>query len=79
MWERPSGWLPLPRRLPLKTTIVPSNTVFDYYDGWTYEDGAFRFAFYPELADGNNCQPPQPRTVESREAKCIAPWKKVKI
>src|ERR1700704_2147771 len=30
---------------PHLTTIVPANTAADYYEGWTYENGAFRLNF----------------------------------
>lgn len=38
-------WLAATATPPALKTIVPSNTASDYYDGWTYEDGAFRLAF----------------------------------
>ncbi|NVN11717.1 CocE/NonD family hydrolase [Nguyenibacter vanlangensis] len=38
-------WLAATASPPSLKTIVPSNTGSDYYDGWTYEDGAFRLAF----------------------------------
>lgn len=38
-------WLAATGTPPALKTIVPSNTASDYYDGWTYEDGAFRLAF----------------------------------
>jgi len=38
-------WLAATTTPPALKTIVPSNTASDYYDGWTYEDGAFRLAF----------------------------------
>ena len=38
-------WLAAIATPPSLKTIVPSNTASDYYDGWTYEDGAFRLAF----------------------------------
>ncbi len=38
-------WLAATATPPSLKTIVPSNTASDYYDGWTYEDGAFRLAF----------------------------------
>ncbi len=38
-------WLAATTSPPHLTTIVPSNTASDYYDGWTYEDGAFRLGF----------------------------------
>jgi hypothetical protein len=38
-------WLAATTMPPALKTIVPSNTASDYYDGWTYEDGAFRLAF----------------------------------
>ncbi len=33
------------RTPPHLVTIVPTNTSSDYYQNWTYEDGAFRLAF----------------------------------
>ena len=46
-------WLAATATPPALKTIVPSNTASDYYDGWTYEDGAFRLAFieYWMMAD----------------------------
>ena len=38
-------WLAAEARPPHLTTIVPANTSADYYDGWTYENGAFRLNF----------------------------------
>lgn len=38
-------WLAATAAPPSLKTIVPSNTASDYYDGWTYEDGAFRLDF----------------------------------
>jgi len=38
-------WLAATAAPPSLKAIVPSNTGSDYYDGWTYEDGAFRLAF----------------------------------
>ncbi|MFF0492343.1 CocE/NonD family hydrolase [Nocardia sp. NPDC004068] len=38
-------WLAAVETPPHLTTIVPANTASDYYDGWTYEGGAFRLAF----------------------------------
>jgi len=38
-------WLAATASPPSLKAIVPSNTASDYYDGWTYEDGAFRLAF----------------------------------
>lgn len=38
-------WLAAVSAPPSLKTIVPSNTGSDYYDGWTYEDGAFRLGF----------------------------------
>ncbi|MFE3956334.1 CocE/NonD family hydrolase [Nocardia sp. NPDC059091] len=38
-------WLAAVGAPPHLTTIVPANTASDYYDGWTYEGGAFRLAF----------------------------------
>lgn len=38
-------WLAATATPPALKTIVPSNTASDYYDGWTYEDGAFRLDF----------------------------------
>ena len=38
-------WLAATATPPSLKTIVPSNTASDYYDGWTYENGAFRLGF----------------------------------
>jgi hypothetical protein len=38
-------WLAATAAPPHLAAIVPSNTASDYYQGWTYEDGAFRLAF----------------------------------
>jgi putative CocE/NonD family hydrolase len=38
-------WLAATAAPPSLKAIVPTNTASDYYDGWTYEDGAFRLAF----------------------------------
>lgn len=38
-------WLAAEARPPHLATIVPANTSADYYDGWTYENGAFRLNF----------------------------------
>jgi len=38
-------WLAAETAPPHLTTIVPSNTASDYFDGWTYEGGAFRLNF----------------------------------
>ncbi|WP_068000699.1 CocE/NonD family hydrolase [Nocardia pseudobrasiliensis] len=38
-------WLAAVETPPHLTTIVPANTSSDYYDGWTYDGGAFRLAF----------------------------------
>jgi uncharacterized protein len=38
-------WLAATSSPPSLKAIVPSNTASDFYDGWTYEDGAFRLAF----------------------------------
>lgn len=38
-------WLAAEARPPHLKTIVPANTAADYYNDWTYEDGAFRLAF----------------------------------
>jgi putative CocE/NonD family hydrolase len=38
-------WLAAIRTPPHLVTIVPANTSSDYYQNWTYEDGAFRLAF----------------------------------
>jgi len=38
-------WLAATATPPALKAIVPSNTASDYYNGWTYEDGAFRLAF----------------------------------
>jgi uncharacterized protein len=38
-------WLAAETAPPHLTTIVPANTASDYYDGWTYENGALRLNF----------------------------------
>lgn len=38
-------WLAAETAPPHLATIVPANTASDYYDGWTYENGAFRLNF----------------------------------
>ncbi|GEN58994.1 CocE/NonD family hydrolase [Acetobacter nitrogenifigens] len=38
-------WLAATASPPALKAIIPSNTGDDYYDGWSYEDGAFRLAF----------------------------------
>jgi putative CocE/NonD family hydrolase len=38
-------WLAAGTAPPHLTTIVPANTSSDYYEGWTYENGAFRVNF----------------------------------
>ncbi|MFI0977565.1 CocE/NonD family hydrolase [Streptomyces sp. NPDC021093] len=38
-------WLAAKERPPHLKTIVPDKTSDDYYDGWTYEGGAFRLNF----------------------------------
>jgi putative CocE/NonD family hydrolase len=38
-------WLAAEAAPPHLTTIVPANTASDYYEGWTYENGAFRLNF----------------------------------
>jgi len=38
-------WLAAETAPPHLATIVPTNTASDYFDGWTYEDGAFRLNF----------------------------------
>lgn len=38
-------WLAATASPPALRAIVPANTASDYYDGWTYEDGAFRLHF----------------------------------
>ncbi|MBO0875711.1 MAG: CocE/NonD family hydrolase [Pseudonocardia sp.] len=38
-------WLAAETAPPHLAAIVPSNTASDYYQGWTYEDGAFRLNF----------------------------------
>lgn len=38
-------WLAATGGPPSLKAIVPSNTASDYYDGWTYENGAFRLGF----------------------------------
>jgi uncharacterized protein len=38
-------WMAAETAPPHLATIVPANTSSDYYDGWTYENGAFRLNF----------------------------------
>lgn len=38
-------WLAAETTPPHLKTIIPSNTASDYYEGWTYEGGAFRLNF----------------------------------
>ena len=38
-------WLAAETGPPHLATIVPANTASDYYEGWTYEHGAFRLNF----------------------------------
>jgi uncharacterized protein len=38
-------WLAAETAPPHLTTIVPANTASNYYEGWTYENGAFRLNF----------------------------------
>ncbi|MFG1795269.1 CocE/NonD family hydrolase [Nocardia sp. NPDC049149] len=45
-------WLAAVETPPHLTTIVPANTASDYYDGWTYEGGAFRLGFVEPWAVG---------------------------
>jgi uncharacterized protein len=45
-------WLAATTKPPHLTTIVPTNTASDYYDGWTYEGGEFRLAFVQPWAIG---------------------------
>lgn len=45
-------WLAATRTPPHLATIVPANTSSDYYDGWTYEGGAYRLGFVTPWAAG---------------------------
>jgi len=45
-------WLAATAQPPHLTTIVPTNTASDYYDGWTYEGGEFRLGFVQPWAIG---------------------------
>ncbi|RJO68192.1 CocE/NonD family hydrolase [Nocardia panacis] len=45
-------WLAATETPPHLRTIVPANTAADYYDGWTYEGGAFRLGFVEPWAMG---------------------------
>ncbi len=38
-------WLPATQRPPHLKAIVPAMTSSDYYEGWTYQNGAFSLAF----------------------------------
>ncbi len=44
-YDGATQWLAATAAPPALKAIVPSNTASDYYDGWTYEDGAFRLHF----------------------------------
>ena len=52
-------WLAATAMPPHLTTIVPTNTASDYYDGWTYEGGEFRLAFVQPWAIGLRRRPPR--------------------
>lgn len=43
-------WLAAETGPPHLVTIVPANTASDYYEGWTYENGAFRLNFIEQWA-----------------------------
>jgi uncharacterized protein len=74
-------WLAATASPPSLKAIVPSNTASDYYDGWTYEDGAFRLAFIENwmtetIATSAAVKRGDLRTVETLKAaaKDIAKW-----
>ncbi len=46
-------WLAAEAAPPHLATIVPTNTSSDYYQGWNYEDGAFRLNFVEPWAMGD--------------------------
>lgn len=46
-------WLAAETAPPHLATIIPSNTSSDYFNGWTYEDGAFRLNFIDAWAVGD--------------------------
>src|SRR5262249_49057685 len=49
----PTQGLAAPPAPPHLATIVPANTASDYYEGWTYEGGAFRLNFIEPWAMGD--------------------------
>jgi len=74
-------WLAATATPPSLKAIVPSNTASDYYDGWTYEDGAFRLAFIENwmtetIATSAAANRKDARTIESLKtaAKEMARW-----
>ena len=74
-------WLAATAAPPSLKAIVPSNTASDYYDGWTYEDGAFRLAFIENwmtetIATSAAVNRKDDRTVQSLKAagKEMARW-----
>ncbi len=59
-------WLAATQAPPHLTTIVPMHTASNYYDGWTYQDGAFSQAFiqsWPMLTIAQSAMDQQGRPV----------------
>ena len=74
-------WLAAETAPPHLVTIVPANTASDYYQGWTYEDGAFRLNFIEPwvmddlaLAAAHQRGDNSTATALTRDAKDMAGW-----
>jgi len=74
-------WLAAEAAPPHLSTIAPTNTASDYFNGWTYEDGAFRPGFVEpwamaELAAVSAKQRGDPATAAQLDAdtKNITSW-----
>ncbi|MBV8992341.1 MAG: CocE/NonD family hydrolase, partial [Pseudonocardiales bacterium] len=74
-------WMAAETAPPHLATIVPANTSSDYYDGWTYENGAFRLNFIEPwamdtivLSAAKNRGDPNVVQQLTHDAKDIAGW-----
>ena len=74
-------WLAAETAPPHLVTIVPANTASDYYQGWTYESGAFRLNFIEPwvmedlaLAAAHQRGDNSTATALTRDAKDMAGW-----
>ncbi|MBV8992413.1 MAG: CocE/NonD family hydrolase [Pseudonocardiales bacterium] len=74
-------WLAAETVPPHLVTIVPANTASDYYQGWTYESGAFRLNFIEPwvmddlaLAAAHQRGDNSTATALTRDAKDMAGW-----